>query len=132
MKRIEYIDERLQQWAEWLIASSSGIYRGISFEQTGTAGYRPSTNIEDALDKNCMEMDMAVAALPVDLKKLVIAVYLWEGGLDHAVRFFRVTRATVHRRLCQADIRIQQYLEVKQQRAKDIAHHCKNNFATYT
>ncbi|MDD3757690.1 MAG: hypothetical protein PHN76_05955 [Advenella sp.] len=131
MKRIEYIDIRLQQWAEWLLASATGSYRGVSFEYRPPEEHRSSTCGFDSLDKSCMEMDMAVASLPVDLKKLVIAVYLWEGGLEHVVRFFKITRTTVRRRLCHADLRIQEYLDAKQQRAKEIARHCKNNFATY-
>ena len=116
MKRDFYIDQRLQHWAHWRLVSSGGRYQGISFE------YEPRSYVTGVFYDNTaddeikgLEMDRAIASLPKELSKTVVAFYTWEGGLEQVVRDFKVTRATIHRRLCNADIRLLDYLNQKQQ-----------------
>ncbi|ETF00941.1 hypothetical protein W822_20065 [Advenella kashmirensis W13003] len=108
MQRINYIDGRLIEWAEWRVGGSG--YRGIDFESEGNETPRAFVDYTADQDQACMEMDLAIASLPPELKKTVVAVYTWEGGLMMVTHRLRVTRATIHRRLCQADLRLDDYL----------------------
>lgn len=121
MNRNKYIDERLQAWAQWKCIGAGG-YRGIDFskEYDGPAfvDYTPSLEFE------CIETDMAIASLPMDLKRMVVAVYTWDGGLDVVVSKLGVTRQTIHRRLCHADVRIDEFLTARQERGKQIFISC--------
>ncbi|MFC3340026.1 sigma-70 family RNA polymerase sigma factor [Paracandidimonas soli] len=114
MQRIKWIDMRLQAWAQWR-AGSCG-YRSPNYEYDGDAPKAGSVvefNAEQEAD--AMEIDAAVAQLPEDLRKTVVAHYTWEGGMDQVAEKLRVTRATIHRRLCHADIRISDWLDWKRQ-----------------
>lgn len=128
MKRIEWIDGRLRGWATWRLCGSAG-YRSPSFEyeerSTATMG---SFEIGVEAERDALEMDQAVAALPEDLRRVVIAYYLWEGGMAVIENKLGVTRATVHRRLCHADLRLVQWFDAKEEARR----RCENNYASYT
>ena len=114
MQRIKWIDVRLQMWAEWR-AGSCG-YRSPDYEYDGDSGRVGSVvEINASQEADAMEIDAAVAQLPDDLKRTVIAHYTWDGGIDRMVDKLKVTRATIHRRLCHADIRISDWLDWKRQ-----------------
>ena len=122
MNRNQYIDARLQDWAQWKGCGGIGVYRGIDFSKEYNRGayvdYTPDQ--EDA----CLEIDMAIASLPIDLKRTVVAVYTWDGGLDVVVAKLRVTRQTIHRRLCHADLRIDDFIISRREREKQILTNC--------
>lgn len=109
MPRIKWVDDRLEEWAMW--REGAGLYRSIAFDRDvpGDAGRLVEMSAEQEAD--CMEIDMAVANLPAELRQAVLAFYTWQGGMDVVTHKLRVTRATVHRRLCHADIRIIEWLE---------------------
>lgn len=114
MQRIKWVDERLQQWAHWRLAGGGG-YKSPSFEycDNGYTFGEKIVEINADLERYAIEMDQAVAALPRDLAKAVVAYYTWEGGMDTIVGKLGVTRATVHRRLCHADLRIAAWLDAR-------------------
>ncbi|AZW31515.1 hypothetical protein CS343_15220 [Bordetella bronchiseptica] len=82
------------------------------------------------VDASALDTDRAVAALPPEVKRTVIAAYRWEGGQQAIADKLGITRATLHRRLCHADRRIAEWFETKRQRAADIRNNL--NYATYT
>ena len=118
MQRNVYIDGRLRNWAEWKVGGSG--YRGIDFESGGSDIIRVFIDYTADQDDACLEIDLAIATLPPDLKRVIFAFYTWEGGLSMVVDKLRITRATVHRRLCHADIRLDDYLTQRRARAKEI------------
>lgn len=126
MQRVKWIDERLQAWAEWR-AGSAG-YRSPSYEYEGDASVRISAvELSAEQESAALDIDAAVAQLPEELRKTVVAHYTWQGGVDTVIEKLRVTRATIHRRLCYADLRISDWLDWKRRQAEN-----KNNFAGYT
>lgn len=136
VQRIKHIDEKLQAWAEWRISGSSG-YRSPSYSGVKVSYTADSVNshITVGLEQEALALviDQAVAALPKDLSKTVIAFYTWEGGMSVVSKKLCLTRATVHRRLCHADIRIDDWLLTrKAMNEKKISKSSKHNFASYT
>ena len=123
MQRIKWVDERLQQWAHWRMAGGGG-YRSPSFCDTSAryTGDVFNSYVEVSADheSQALEMDQAIASLPRDLGKAVIAHYTWEGGADIIASKLGVTRATVHRRLCHADLRISSWLDARAEIEKSL------------
>lgn len=133
MQRIKHIDQALQLWAEWRMAASGG-YRSPSFEFRDN-GYQFGAKVVEMnaeMERHGLLIDQAVAQLPRELSRTVVAHYTWEGGMEIVAAKLKVTRATVHRRLCHADIRIQGWLEYQQAKSRVASADEKNNFASYT
>ena len=118
MQRIKWVDERLQQWAQWRLSGSSG-YRSPAYHECSARYTSDPVNsyIEFSAEQEsqALAMDMALAALPPDLRKVVVAFYTWEGGMLTITEKLHVTRATVHRRLCHADIRISGWFDERRE-----------------
>lgn len=110
------MDERLQQWAHWRMVGGGG-YRSPSYCDTSArhTGEAFSNYVEISADQeaHALAIDQAIASLPRDLARAVIAHYTWEGGADTIAGKLGVTRATVHRRLCYADLRISSWLDTR-------------------
>lgn len=116
MQRIKWVDERLQQWAHWRLAGGGG-YKSPSFSEasgryTGDP-YNSYVEFSAEQESKALEMDGALAALPKELGRVVIAYYTWQGGMTTLAEKLRITRATIHRRLCHADIRIVAWLDAR-------------------
>lgn len=117
MKRIKWIDQRLEQWAHCRLASPGG-YSSPAFEyvEPSTDGRPAFAEISAEMESDAQDMDMAIAALPGDLRSCVVAYYTWGGGMSQITEKLLVTRATVHRRLCHADIRLVAWLDGRKER----------------
>lgn len=121
MKRLPEIQTRLDAWGMWvtrggrlcggsmhplarLMEWKSGKRVSVSGEG-GFSAYVPVDEIE------CSLTDEAVSALPDVLRQAVRAWHTCQGGTLETVAFdLGVVRGTLHRRLCQADIRIRDWL----------------------
>lgn len=117
MRRIEWVDRQLKEWAEWRTASSGGYCSPAYHKFDGCdMGDPVSTFVEYSIEQEAaaMKMDGALASLPQELCQTVIAFYTWQGGLDVVTAKLRVTRATIHRRLCHADVRIAAWFDAQQ------------------
>jgi len=133
MERIQWVHQRFEAWALWL-ATGSGYGGGSMFDANRVdqtedvrAGLR---NTDPLFDAAALDTDRAIAQLPPDLKRAVIAAYRWEGGMQDTARRLGCTRATLHTRLCHADRRVRDWLDAKQQRAQELKQ--RGLFATYT
>ena len=131
LRRDQYIVARLDSWGKWLHSASGG--SGQSWLATmvdimngqrvwSNAGpvrcYVPVDSIE------CSITDQAVMALPIDLRKAVVAWHgclYQDGTLDSVSRELGVARGTLHRRLCQADMRVLEWLDEDRKRKRAIA-----------
>ncbi len=134
MQRIEWIHARLLTWGEWRVHGSvrSGGYvcpLGSMAERVGRTdgGGRMYSLIQLAGDTEVLQIDRAVAVLPEEMRRTVILAYSFEGGNDLVAQRLRITRATLHTRLCQADLRIRDWFQAHTAKCDQ-----KNNFATYT
>lgn len=119
MQRIEWVAARLNDWALWRLTGlkriggyCSPVYNIARVSQTDDvrAGMRRFDPTEDA---SALDTDRAIASLPTELKRAVLFSYTHDGGIDLAARRLGVTRATLHRRLCQADVRIAEWFDAK-------------------
>lgn len=134
VQRIKRIDQALKDWAYWRVAASGG-YRSPSFEFHGNGHVFGDQVVVISADQEraALLMDRAVSALPGELKKTVVAAYTWQGGVDVICEKLRVTRATVHRRLCHSDLRIDDWLvSYDDRRNRYHRQPVENNFASYT
>ena len=126
MQRIEWVAARLDDWAVWRITG-----------QTRTGGYAsPAYNVERVSqtddvragmrrfdpgeDCAALEVDQAIASLPEELYRTVLMFYTYDGGTDLVALRLRITRATLHRRLCQADIRIAEWFDLNKNRKNNL------------
>lgn len=115
MQRIGWIDHGLACWAEWVAggAMGNGRYCSPAFDPQRVAqtdDVRRGLGAPDpGVDAASLEMDRAIASLPPELKRAVIAAYTWDGNLETISQKLSITRATLHRRLCHADLRIDEW-----------------------
>lgn len=135
MQRIKWIHKRLGDWAMWRMSGSGG-YTSPSYDldrvdQSADYHLGIEALIDAEFESNAVDMDQAIASLPDELKRTVVAVYTWAGGMDVVVSKLRVTRATVHRRLCNADIRIVEWFNTRAARVASVRTGLKH-YATYT
>jgi hypothetical protein len=133
MERLQWVHQRFEAWALWL-STGSGYGGGFMFDPNRvdqTADVRMGLRNTDPLfDSSALETDMAIAQLPPDLKRAVIAAYRWEGSMQGIAQKLGCTRATLHTRLCNADRRVRDWLDAKKQRAAELKQ--RGFFATYT
>lgn len=111
MPRIKWVDDRLEEWAMW--REGAGLYRSISYDRDVSGDAFRLVELSAQQESDCVEIDMAVASLPSELKQAVFAFYTWQGGIGVITEKLRVTRATIHRRLCHADLRIVEWLRIR-------------------
>lgn len=115
MERIEWVHLRFERWARW---SMAGIGVGCAdFSIDRVDGVRPA---DVAVDADAMETDRAIAQLPVELKNAVKAAYWWEGSVESIAQKLRISRRTLHNRLCHADRRVRDWIEAREQRSADL------------
>lgn len=130
LRRDPAIQTRLDAWAVWLAGGAgerrSGGGHPLAVLMDLHAGRRVTTSSSfspraavpcDAIE--CSRTDAAVKSLPFDLRQ---AVHAWHGGvgtLDGVAQRLGIVRATLHRRLCQADQRIAQWLAAHKPSAVD-------------
>lgn len=122
LRRDPVIQARLDAWARWLQGAAAGHGRGggghpLAMLMDLHSGRRVTTSSSfslrttvpcDAIE--CDRTDQAVKSLPMELRQ---AVHAWHGDigtLDGVAKRLGIVRATLHRRLCQADQRIAQWL----------------------
>lgn len=133
MERIQWVHKRLEGWAVWTMNGTGGglprTYDPNRVDQTDDvrAGWRHS---DPAFDAGALEIDRAIAQLPAELKRTVMAAYRWEGGMQEIAAALGCTRATLHNRLCNADRRVRDWLEARQARSDAIRQ--RGIFAIYT
>lgn len=117
-RRNPEIQVRLDRWALWRTSGSGGsggswlaylvdlaAGRRVHDDGQSYAAVVPCDEIE------CSRTDEAVKALPLDLRQAVSAWHCATSGtLEEVARRLGVVRGTLHRRLCQADLRIAEFL----------------------
>lgn len=117
MARIEWIEQRLLNWARWRLGRSSGAL-GYAAVALGAANGGRGGYVEAPIPTNeceAAETDDAVARLPSALKATVIEQYTGEGGeRDHVARLC-CGRATLYARIDQAQRLLADHFEARRQ-----------------
>lgn len=106
MARIEWVEQRLQNWARWRLCEGAGVlgYAAVNYADAVNGGRRGY--VEAAIpisDVDASETDQAIRRLhPPGLALTVEEVYVGQGGIrDKALRLC-CTEGTVHARIDQA------------------------------
>jgi hypothetical protein len=104
MARIEWVDQRLLNWARWVASGGSGVlgYAGVNLADAdaGRDGYASATI--PISDVEASETNDAVERLPSELKATIAEVYLGSGGIKDKLKRLACSEATLHRRVDQA------------------------------
>lgn len=134
MARIEWVSQRLDNWARWKQREQSnglGFYSSSSFLRVAvdSGGYREaSIPVDDAEGR---ATDEAVQSLLTDapqLHRALVLIYLEDSGIRAAARKLACAESTVKARLEQADHRIATFLRLKAQAAEARQQAIKKSF----
>jgi hypothetical protein len=121
MARIDWIEQRLQNWARWSLMRGSGVlgYSAVDLSNP-TPGIRdpyaqapiPTNEIEAS------ETDDAVQRLPGELKITVIEAYVGTGGLRQKLARLCCAERTLHDRIDRAHRLLANHFLAQQDKAK--------------
>ena len=113
MPRDADMDRRLHNWARWRAGMRNG---GLGFARADMAAERVDGEGYDApinvptIDVEAMETDDAVAALTIDLRSTVGAVYLGPGSIRRIAAKMSIAESTVHARISTAHAHLRSWL----------------------
>ena len=120
MARIDWIEQRLQNWVRWAAMKGSGAlgYAGVNLAgcNAGRDGY-----IEAAIptsDIEASETDSAVQRLPSELRATVVEIYLGSGGLAEKLTNLCCAKATAMARIDRAHRMLADHFLAKQDRQR--------------
>ncbi len=105
MARIEWVEQRLQNWARWALNRGSGVlgYAGVNLATAAVVTRDPYAEVPIPIsDIEASETDDAVQRLPSELKATVLELYLGVGGIKDKLRRLACAESTLHRRVAQA------------------------------
>lgn len=123
MARIDWIEERLQNWARWRLArGGSGVmgYAAVNLvdSDAGRSGY--ITAAVPISDAEAAATDEAVQRLsPRGLVLTVFEVYCGRDGLEDKARRLSCSVATVHRRVEQAHEQLREHFLAREDKARN-------------
>ena len=98
---IEYIGNRLVQWALWCEQRASGglgYPRQAAFTRLARSGGE-RFDVAFVVSEEAWEIERAVCALSAELRAVAMAVYRVQGTTDQACELLGVSRATLYRRI---------------------------------
>lgn len=99
-----YINDRLNQWALWLLQRTGG---GLGYPHQSAftrmaGGGRCTTYISPDINERAWEIEKAVQSLRVELKECVIVFYCKPGTIEQKLRELGCSRFTLYARLDRA------------------------------
>jgi DNA-directed RNA polymerase specialized sigma24 family protein len=104
MARIEWVEQRLQNWARWRLTRGGGVlgYASVNLLAAAMPRDRDVDAPVPTSDVDAREIDDAVGRLPSELRATVTEAYLGEGGLRHKLQRLCVSESTLHARIGRA------------------------------
>lgn len=119
MARIEWVENRLRDWARWRLTRGTG--------KLGYASMRYGPELLSALEPyadapvptnaiEAAETDGLVALLPGDLRRTVEVWYVAGGGLQAKLRYLCCAERTLHDRIERAQRLLAEHLHAKRER----------------
>lgn len=120
MARIEWIEQRLQNWARWRLTRGGGVlgYASVNLLAAAMPRDRDVEAPVPTSDVDAREIDDAVARLPSELRATVTEVYLGDGGLRDKLRRLHVSEATLHARIGRAQRLLAEHFAAAQDRQR--------------
>lgn len=136
MARIEWVKQRLDNWARWKEREQNhglGFYTQSAFLRVAVSGggYRETSIPVDDVDARAT--DEAVQSLLAEythLHRTLVLIYLEDTGIRVAAQRLVCAESTVKARLEQADHRIATFLRLKAQAAEAAQQAAKKSFST--
>ena len=117
MAKLQWIAERLDNWARWKLAAGSSSLAHVNPENAGM----PREAYADApipiSDCEASDTDDAVERLPDELKATVIEYHLGRGGLRHKLTRLCCAESTLHARMERAHRLLAGHFTTKQDKA---------------
>ncbi|KQV85447.1 hypothetical protein [Rhizobacter sp. Root1221] len=120
MARIEWIEQRLQNWVRWKLMSGRGVlgYASVNL----AAADMPREPYADVpiptSDIDASELDDGIERLPSELKATVHEVYLGTNTLREKMRRLCIAEATMHARIGRAHRLLADHITARQDRRK--------------
>lgn len=118
MAKLQWIEERLQNWARWKLAAGSGSMAHVDLENADM----PRDPYADApipiTDCEASDTDAAVMLLPGELKITVLEYYIGPGGDRHKLARLHCSRPTMYARIERAHRMLADHFMAKQDKAK--------------
>lgn len=118
MARIDWIEQRLQNWVRWKLMSGRGAlgYASVNL----AAADMPREPYADVpiptSDIDASELDDAIERLPSELKATVHEVYLGTNTMREKMRRLCIAEATLHARIGRAHRLLADHLAARQDR----------------
>lgn len=118
MAKLQWIEERLNNWARWKLSSGSSSLAGVDLANADM----PREPYADApipiTDCEASDTDVAVMLLPGELKITVLEYYIGRGGLRHKLTRLFCSEATLYARISKAHRQLADHFMAKQDKAK--------------
>ena len=120
MARIEWVEQRLQNWSRWRLGRGSGVLGFASVNLLAAAMPRDGSTEAPVptSDVDAAEVDDAVARLPSELKATVLEVYLGAGGERQKLSRLCCSKATMHARIGRAQRLLAEHLAAREDRQR--------------
>ena len=121
MARIEWVEQRLQNWSRWRLTRGCGVlgYASVNLLAAAMPRDRDVEAPVPTSDVDAREIDDAVQLLPSELKATVLEVYVGDSGLRDKMRRLHVSEATLHARIGRAHRLLADHLMARQDRLRD-------------
>lgn len=110
---IEFIHQRLLQWADW--SANGHRAKGLGYSPCTLRKWSAKSTFcevaDPRLDEESIATDAAVTALPEELRQCVMIYYLKSGTVRQKARDLGMSHETMYQRLHHAQQRVSQLLE---------------------
>jgi hypothetical protein len=123
MARTEWVEQRLLNWARWRVGKGDGPlgFAAVRLEGAVVEGGRRDPYMAAPVPTNAIEAsetDDAIMRLPSELRATVLEFYLGPGGEPQHLARLVCSRATLFRRLDQADRLLAEHFTARADRAR--------------
>lgn len=109
---IEYINRRLNDWADWCIKGRRVVGLGYPSRASFYRLARPPNAITPLPEEDCWQIEQAVHRLDARHKAVIEQFYLHTGTVETHAKALRVCRDTLYVRLHRAHVSIMEWLQV--------------------
>jgi len=121
MARIDWIEQRLQNWARWVLMQGSGVlgYAGVDLTDPTPGVHEPYADAPIPTNEiEASETNDLVQRLPGELRRTVVEWYAGRGGLKQKLVRLCCAESTLHARIERAQRMMADHLLAKQDARK--------------
>ena len=110
-----HINDRLNQWARWLLSQASGglgYPSQCAFARMSADGDSYSSRVPVGISEAAWEVEQAVQSLAPELRQCVVAIYCESGTMEQKAKDYGCHRVTLYARLDRAHEQIMDWLQM--------------------